>query len=211
MKELITLPIKKLKKAEWNYKTDGSEDQIIKLMNSIEYDNSAGVLAVRKVKDKFEVIDGNHRLEALKRLGWSEVQVENFGDLPKSKAIILSRRRNHIWFDDNLLDLATLLKEDVIPETSMDELKKILPDFEDIENLLNFNEFDWEAPIQKTKDDVKTINIAVSDEVYELWEKWKNKCSDIMGYDSDQASFEYAIVEALNIPNKEINMNKFKK
>jgi hypothetical protein len=104
-----------------------------------------------------------------------------------------------------------LLKEDVIPETSMDELKKILPDFEDIENLLNFNEFDWEAPIQKTKDDVKTINIAVSDEVYELWEKWKNKCSDIMGYDSDQASFEYAIIEALNIPNKEINMNKFKK
>ena len=93
MKELITLSIDKLIKADWNYKTDGSEEQITKLMNSIEYDNSAGVLAVRKIKNKFEVIDGNHRLEALRRLDWKEIQVENFGELSKAKAIILSRRK----------------------------------------------------------------------------------------------------------------------
>ena len=57
MKEVIKLPIEKLIKAEWNYKTDGTDDQIQKLMNSIEFDKSAGVLAVRKLRDKYEVID----------------------------------------------------------------------------------------------------------------------------------------------------------
>ena len=78
MKEVIKLPIEQLVKAEWNYKTDGTDEQIQKLMNSIEYDKSAGILAVRKIRDKYEVIDGNHRLEALRRLNYKEVQVENF-------------------------------------------------------------------------------------------------------------------------------------
>ena len=59
MKELMTVSIDELIKAKWNYKTDGSEEQIQKLMNSIEYDKSAGVLAVRKVNDKYEVITQN--------------------------------------------------------------------------------------------------------------------------------------------------------
>ena len=125
MKQVEKIAINKLIKADWNYKTDGTEEQITKLMNSIEYDNSAGVLAVRKVRNKYEVIDGNHRLEALQRLKWKEVQVENFGDLPKSKAIILSRRRNHVWFDDDLVSFGTLLKEDVIPDIGLDVLKTI--------------------------------------------------------------------------------------
>lgn len=211
MKELITLSIDKLIKADWNYKTDGSEEQITKLMNSIEYDNSAGVLAVRKIKNKFEVIDGNHRLEALRRLDWKEIQVENFGELSKAKAIILSRRRNNLWFDDDLLNFAKLLKEDVLPEISMEELNKILPDAEDVENLSNFNEFDWEEPTQKTKSDIQTINIPVNDQVYEIWQQWKNKCSNIIGYDADDVCFEYAIIEALNIPDTQINMDKYKK
>jgi len=207
MKELITLSIDKLTKAEWNYKTDGSEEQIQKLMNSIEYDKSAGVLAVRKVNDKYEVIDGNHRLEALRRLEWKQVQVENFGELSKAKSIVLSRRRNNLWFDDDLLSFAKLLKEDVLPEISMEELNKILPDAEDIENLSNFNEFEWEEPNEKTKSDIKTINIPVNDEVYKKWEEWKEKCTNLIGYDSDAACFEYAIVEALNIPLQKINMD----
>ena len=169
MKELMTVSIDKLTKADWNYKTDGSEEQIQKLMNSIEYDKSAGVLAVRKIKNKYEVIDGNHRLEALRRLDWKEVQVENFGELSKAKSIILSRRRNNVWFDDDLLSFAKLLKEDVLPEISMEELNKILPDTEDIENLSS---------------------------------------SNLIGYDSDQSCFEYAIAEALNIPDDKISMDK---
>jgi|TARA_R100000501_G_scaffold16201_1_gene29422 hypothetical protein len=176
MKKVEKLEINKLMKADWNYKTDGTEEQITKLMNSIEYDNSAGVLAVRKVRNKYEVIDGNHRLEALKRLKWKEVQVENFGDLPKSKAIILSRRRNHVWFDDDLVSFGTLLKEDVLPDIGLDELKTILPDTsEEIENLLNFNKFDWTEPIQVDKGNnssSKNLILQLGEDVFQMWQDW---------------------------------------
>ena len=176
MKQVETIAINKLVKADWNYKTDGTEEQIKKLMNSIEYDNSAGVLAVRKVRSKYEVIDGNHRLEALQRLKWKEVQVENFGDLPKSKAIILSRRRNHVWFDDDLVSFGTLLKEDVIPDIGLDVLKTILPDTsEEIDNLLNFNKFDWTEPTQVEKShnsSSKTLNLQLGEDVFQMWQDW---------------------------------------
>ena len=179
MKQVIKLPIEKLVKAEWNYKTDGTNDQIQKLMNSIKYDNSAGVLAVRKLRNKYEVIDGNHRLEALKRLKYKEVQVEDFGDLPKSKAIVLSRRRNHVWFDDDLVSFGTLLKEDVLPDIPMETLKEILPEDENLENLLNFNEFEWKEPEQKTKDvNTVAIQFIVSKDVAEIWNAYVEENKD---------------------------------
>ena len=64
-------------------------------MNSIEEDKSVGVLAVREIDGKFEVIDGNHRLEALIRMKWKKVPCENFGQITKAKAITIARRRNH--------------------------------------------------------------------------------------------------------------------
>ena len=179
MKEVIKLPIEKLVKADWNYKTDGTDEQIQKLMNSIEFDKSAGVLAVRKIRDKYEVIDGNHRLEALKRLKYKTVLVENFEDLPKSKAIVLSRRRNYVWFDDDLVSFGTLLKEDVLPDIPMETLKEILPEDENLENLLNFNEFEWKEPEQKTKDvNTSTIQLTVTKDILEIWNEYVKENND---------------------------------
>ena len=77
---------------------------------------------------KYEVMDGNHRLEALKQLGWKKIAVENFGPISIAKAITIARRRNHSWFEDNLFKLGELYREHVIPEFGVDELAKILPD-----------------------------------------------------------------------------------
>ena len=166
MNKVETMNINSLIKAEWNYKTDGTEEQINKLIKSIEYDNSAGILAVRKLDEKYEVIDGNHRLEALRRMGWQEIQVENFGEIPKSKAIVISRRRNHVWFDDDLKAFSDLIKNDVLPDIDTDTLKEILPDTPDeIDNLINFGNFDWEEPVQndsKESDGKKTITIKLN-------------------------------------------------
>ena len=112
--QLVEMNESDLVKADWNYKTDGTEEQIEKLMASIGVDKSVGVLAVREKGKKFEVIDGNHRLEAIKRLGWKKVPCENFGDISKAKAITIARRRNHKWFEDDVLAYAKLFKEDVL-------------------------------------------------------------------------------------------------
>lgn len=202
MNKVETMNIDNLVKAEWNYKTDGTEEQINKLIKSIKYDDSAGILAVRKLNDKYEVIDGNHRLEALKRIGWQEIQVENFGDIPKSKAIIIARRRNHVWFDDDLKAFSDLIKNDVLPDIDTDTLKDILPDTPDeIDNLVNFGNFDWEEPTQKEpkeSDGTRTLSIKIDEQVYQMWQDWVKWCAEQTDYKNDAEAFEYLIVEAKN-------------
>lgn len=202
MNKVETMNIDNLVKAGWNYKTDGTEEQINKLIKSIEYDDSAGILAVRKLNDKYEVIDGNHRLEALQRIGWQQIQVENFGDISKAKAIIIARRRNHVWFDDDLKAFSDLIKNDVLPEIDTDTLKDILPDTPDeIDNLVNFGNFDWEEPIEKEpkdNDGKKTIVVKVDESVYQMWQDWVKWCAEQTDYKSEPDAFEYLIIEAKN-------------
>ena len=202
MNKVETMNIDNLVKAGWNYKTDGTEEQINKLIKSIKYDDSAGIIAVRKLNDKYEVIDGNHRLEALQRIGWQQIQVENFGDISKAKAIIIARRRNHVWFDDDLKAFSDLIKNDVLPEIDTDTLKDILPDTPDeIDNLVNFGNFDWEEPIEKEpKDDdgKKTIVVKVDESVYQMWQDWVKWCAEQTDYKSEPDAFEYLIIEAKN-------------
>jgi len=202
MNKVETMNIDNLVKAGWNYKTDGTEEQINKLIKSIKYDDSAGVIAVRKLNDKYEVIDGNHRLEALQRIGWQQIQVENFGDISKAKAIIIARRRNHVWFDDDLKAFSDLIKNDVLPEIDTDTLKDILPDTPDeIDNLVNFGNFDWEEPIEKEpkdNDGKKTIVVKVDESVYQMWQDWVKWCAEQTDYKSEPEAFEYLIIEAKN-------------
>lgn len=202
MNKVETMNIDNLVKAEWNYKTNGTEEQINKLIKSIKYDNSAGILAVRKLNDKYEVIDGNHRLEALQRIGWQQIQVENFGDISKAKAIIIARRRNHVWFDDDLKAFSDLIKNDVLPEIDTDTLKDILPDTPDeIDNLVNFGNFDWEEPIEKEpkdNDGKKTVVVKVDESVYQMWQDWVKWCAEQTDYKSEPDAFEYLIIEAKN-------------
>ena len=201
--QLVQIGIKDLIKADWNYKTDGTEDQIQKLMNSIKIDKSVGVLAVRENRDKFEVIDGNHRFEAIKRLGWKEVPCENFGEISKAKAIIIARRRNHKWFEDDVMAYAELFKKDVLKEFKIEELVDFMPDtkeeMENFEKLLDFNWDDYKEGIDLNEmEDLKTINLKVPENVYNMWIEWKEKIKNLNGYQTDTKAFEFAIVEANN-------------
>lgn len=37
-------------------------------------------------------------------------------------------------------------------------------------------------------------------EVFDVWMRWKGRCKELLGYDNETKCFEFAIVEALNIP-----------
>jgi hypothetical protein len=206
--QLVEINLKDLFPADWNYKTDGTPEQIEKLCNSIKEDSSAGVVAVRELGDKFEVIDGNHRLKAAKKLKWKKVPCENFGDISKAKAITIARRRNHKWFDDDIIAYAEIFKDDVLDEYTLDELESFMPDTrEEMENLEKLLDFDWGQfeSNGEIQEEVKTIKIVVNDDVYENWQSWKTKCQDILGYESESKCFEFAIVEAMNIPDESLH------
>tara|TARA_Y100000592_G_scaffold2155_1_gene3341 strand:- start:711 stop:1022 length:312 start_codon:yes stop_codon:yes gene_type:complete len=46
----------------------------------------------------------------------------------------------------------------------------------------------------------KVITIKVDQDTYDAWELLKENWGDVIGYDNDSKIFEFAIIEALNIP-----------
>ena len=119
----------KLVNADWNYKEKGTPEMIQKLAESVKRDKSLGVVAVRELDDgNYEVIDGNHRLEAARFLKMEKLTVENFGKLSKSDAVLIARRRNHQWFREDVVLLASLYADVVVPEISIDDLSTFMPE-----------------------------------------------------------------------------------
>lgn len=131
-RQIIDIPIAKLIPADWNYKAKASESLLARLCKSIERDASAGVLPVREFGNgNYEVMDGNHRLEAIKRIGWTIVPCENFGKISIAEALTISRRRNKEWFEDDAEQLAAMMREHVFPVIEMDDLETFMPETRD--------------------------------------------------------------------------------
>lgn len=164
---ILSVPTDLIKEAEWNYKLTATSQQLEKLAASIKHDKSAGVLAVRELPDDpeydYEAIDGNHRLTVVRDvLGWATIRCENFGPISKPEAIVIARRRNHQWFEDNLVVLASLFDDFVFPEFDMPDLAAILPDTEDDLRAMQamVQEYAWdeigdETGTEETKDDTR--------------------------------------------------------
>lgn len=204
--QLVEVDFSDLVKAAWNYKTEGAPAMIQKLAESIRRDRSAGVLAVRELNGKFEVIDGNHRYEAIKLLGWEKVPCENFGEISLAQAIIVARRRNTLWFEEDTLKFAKLFKDEVLKEYSIEELAGFMPNsVEELASLQKILDFNWDDYADNGQDfsgngDAKEIKFFVPPETFKLWQDWKERVKVIPGYDSDSKAFEFAIIEALNTP-----------
>lgn len=208
--QIVVIDVDDLVPADWNYKTNGTQEEIEKLLKSIEQDGSAGIPAVRELDNKFEVIDGNHRLQAVIELGWNKIYCENFGDISKAKAITIARRRNHKWFDDDMLKYAKIFKDDVLTEFTKEELSEYMPDsLNDMYNLEKLLDFDWQqfdADIDyEESDGARTIKIIVLPQVYDLWLKWLKISKELMGYESESKALEFALIEAINVPKESVN------
>lgn len=211
--QVVEMDVASLIEAEWNYKERGTEEQIEKLAKSITKDMSVGVLAVRQIekdgKILFEVIDGNHRLQAIQFLKWDKVPVENFGEISLADAVTIARRRNHSWFEDDKLALAKLFTDVVFKEYEIGSLAEFMPDSEEaLEGYKNLGEFDWSVPeLNEPQAEVVSFNekkifLKVPEETYNIWEKWLERCENITGLETPERAFEFAIIEALNIPEE---------
>jgi hypothetical protein len=127
------IPVSSLVPAPWNYKLTGTKEQIEKLKKSILSSQSAGVLCVRNLKNRngkklFEVIDGNHRLEAVIEAGWKTVWCENFGKLSQAQAVVIARQRNWQWFADDVVKLGKLYTDEVLKMFEKDDVLEFLPE-----------------------------------------------------------------------------------
>jgi hypothetical protein len=190
----VLVDVEGLVSAPWNYKRP-NPDMIEKLAASIQHDASAGVMAVREIDGgRLEVIDGNHRLEAIKRLGWQQALVENFGAISKAQAVLIAQRRNAQWFEDDLPALSRLMRDVVIPELSLDEIEGMMPqDRRSLDQLLALADFDWdsipERPAQKDG-----LSFQFDESLREMWDRWNVIALGRLG---ETASRSQVLAEAL--------------
>jgi len=209
--KIIYVKTKDLMECKWNYKEKGTPKQMKKLRKSIEHDGSVGVFPVREMKDGYEVLDGNHRLQAAIQLGWEVVPCENFGKISNAEAITIARRRNYEWFRDDPMKLASLMVNDVMPEITLDELEEFMPDdragleaFQamvdfDVESInAEYDDIEEEEKDSNIKDfDKIKINITLPEVTAQNWLKWRDLTLQHTKKDNDLAAFQYALTNAM--------------
>ncbi len=72
-------------------------------------------------------------------------------------------------------------------------------DFKKYESLNDYLSDDKPEQIKDQKFD-KVITLKVTNETFEMWEQLCDNWGDVLGYDNKSKIFEFAIVEALNVP-----------
>jgi len=200
----VELPLTKLIKADWNYKTEDSEKQE-KLKENIKRNGQIENIIVREVDDdKFEVVNGNHRLDVLSDLNYKKVHCYNLGKINKAQAIRIAIETNETKFESDSIALAERIKE---ISKHFNDLPLTMPYTEqEIENFKTLTDFDWNQYDTEHIDTLsdtefnKTITLKITDETYKRWLELKDRMKNINGYNNESKVFEFAIIEALNIP-----------
>lgn len=112
----VTIPVGKLVKAEWNYK---EEDAALseKLYANISKNGQLENIIVRELDNGlYEIVNGNHRYDVLKRAGYSTVVAYNLGTITESQAQLIAIETNETKFETDNFKLSKLI--DSIIKTS---------------------------------------------------------------------------------------------
>lgn len=201
----MSIPLDKMVKADWNYKNEHKELSE-KLVANIKRNGQIENLLVRELDTGFyEVVNGNHRYDALKVLGWESAIVYNLGKISLPNAQRIAIETNETKFGTDVMKLSELIGE-IAEAFDRDDLLATMPySGKELDNMLDLVNYDFEADSSsdglgeelESKDMNVTITIDVPPMVFEMWKTWQDKCTVKMGYESASRAFEFAMVEAL--------------
>lgn len=152
-----SVPVYRLRKAPWNYKEE-DELKASRLAANIKRNGQVVNLIVRELKEKgpdglplLEVVDGNHRLDALVAAEVENAVVVNLRNISLAAAKRLSIEVNETRFATDEYRIANVLAE-LEAEFGKDDLLETLPYTEgQLDDLLSvaafdFDEFNGEPP-----------------------------------------------------------------
>lgn len=205
----LDIEVTKLIKADWNYKEE-NEEQTENLLNNFKRNGQIENILIRELDTGFfEVVNGNHRLDVMKILKMKKAHAYNCGKIGLAEAQRLAIETNETKFEVDQLKMAELIST-LIKEFPASELAKTMPYTEDqISKMSDLTNFDWTQ--YDSDEEVDTfgdtefnneIKLQVSDETFARWEELKARVEKIGGYSTDSKVFEFAVIEALNIPEE---------
>jgi hypothetical protein len=197
----------KLVKAAWNYKTDNAELGA-KLVENIKRNGQIENIIVRQLETGFyEVVNGNHRLDALKTIGAKRVMCYDLGKVTAQEAYRVAIETNETKFSTDVVKLGGLISE-IASGSSVDELIASMPySAQEMENFIGMASFDFD----KYKEEEATepgadigsgqhrISFVATAEIKAAWEEWQARCNKLFPkLGSDEAAFLKALAAALD-------------
>jgi ParB-like chromosome segregation protein Spo0J len=142
--KFLPIPVESLKRAPWNYKQE-NKALTKKLVANIKRNGQLENLVVRELDGEYEVVNGNHRLDAYKELGVVEAMCLNLGDVPVEAAMRVAIELNETRFPTNDRKLALLVAA-ILKQVDKTDALSTLP-FQDVEldAMLKGLDPDWDA------------------------------------------------------------------
>lgn len=145
----VRLPLTALKKAPWNYKVDDAE-KAKKLTANIKRNGQVQNIIVREIgKGKFEIANGNHRLDSFLELKYKDAVCYNLGKVSQAVAERVAIETNEQSFDPDPIKLGQVI-EHLLEEFPRENLLETLPYAEvDFDALIAAGGFDpsQDAPV----------------------------------------------------------------
>lgn len=163
--ENLIVPIKQVVLNDYNPKNENKK-VIEQVKKSLKSHGQVVPILVRKIKGKkeYEVINGEHRIIAMKEEDYKEVEIKTLGELTREEAIAIALSTEDIKNEIDPIERAKLLKE-VAEIVSIDELAEVLPyEATEINSMIETLDFDFEEFEEKPKkSDDPRVAIAFSD------------------------------------------------
>lgn len=190
------MSVDKLVKAVWNYKQN-DDVTLQKLVENIKKNGVVETILVRELDTGyFEIINGNHRYDAIQSLNIPDVMVCNLGKISESRAKRLAIELNETSFPNDNQILASILKE-ISKEFGVDDILSSLPYSEkELDKFLSMENWAVHSSSSDSSssmsEDSLSIRISLTFEQHESWIAWKNAC----GTDNDTLALMRAVEAA---------------
>lgn len=138
------MDLAKLVKANWNYKVENA-DLSRKLVSNMKRNGQIENLLVRPLDTGFyEVVNGNHRLDAMEELGIKKVMVFDLGNITDAQARRIAVETNETKFLADTALLADVIGE-ILEEFPVEDLTETMPyTKQEIEDYSKLLDFDWD-------------------------------------------------------------------
>lgn len=205
-KGFTDIEVSKLIKAKWNYKEE-DENQTKKLIANFKRNGQVENIQIRELEDgNYEVVNGNHRLDVMNELKMKNCHVYNYGVISLSDSKRIAIETNETRFQTNAFKLGEIIKE-LSADFDIKELEATMPySADEMQNMIEVLDFNWDSfeddgvEVDSAESFDNTISVKVSEETYKTWLELKKRMKEITGYDNESKVFEFAVIEALNIP-----------
>ena len=147
------IPINLIQKASWNYKEE-NESLSEKLQTNLKKNGQVENIIVRELEGGgLEVLNGNHRIDAMKAVGFETVVACNKGMISDTEAQRIAIETNETSFPTDMVKISSLAMELANPFDIEDLLQTLPYNKHDFEGFGILSKFDWNESVKKEESD----------------------------------------------------------